>query len=272
MDLNLARTFLTVVYSGSFVLAADRLCVSQTAVTARIKNLEEQLGARLLERGASGVSLTSAGERFIPHAQQLLAVWQAAVDDQQEPTQPEPLRLGAEINLWHPWFERWLSALRQAQPDLLIETVVGPSQHLLDQLEGGQLDGLLTHQVRYRPMLQVRLLMEESLVQVHHADIPEPYIHTDWGEAFRQQFQLAFPGRTAQLEANVGQLALQMLLEHGGSGYFRSQVIAPWLEAGQLQLVPEAPEFSLPIYLLWRSQCPHGGLPAAIECAEQLVK
>lgn len=271
MDLNLARTFLTVVYSGSFVLAADRLCVSQTTVTARIKNLEEQLGARLFDRGAGGVSLTPAGERFIPHAQQLLAVWQEALDDQPDRDQPEPLRLGAETGLWHPWFEHWLSALRREQPELLIEAVVGQSQHLLDQLESGRLDVLLTHQVRYRPALQVRLLMEEALIQVCHADNPEPYVHTDWGEAFRQQFQLAFPGRTAQLEANVGQLALHMLLEHGGTGYFRSQVVAPWLASGRLRRVEDAPEFSLPVYLLSRNQCQHDGLSPALECMRQLV-
>lgn len=270
VDLNLARTFLTVVYSGSFVLAAERLCVSQTTVTARIKNLEEQLGVQLFVRGGSGVSLAPAGERFIPHAQQLLTTWQEALRSVTEREQL-PLRIGAETSLWHPWLTRWLSALRQQQPQLTIQIMVGQSQMLLDQLESGELDILLSHQVRYRPALQVQLLMEETLVQIRHAQHPEPFIQTDWGEAFQQQFELAFPGQPVQVVANVGQLALQLLLEQGGTGYFRSQVVAPWLESGQLLRVAGAAEFSLPVYLLAHKHCSHPQLQAALACIEHLL-
>lgn len=44
MDINQARTFLEVVHSGSFIAAADRLNVTQTAVSARIRTLEDSLG------------------------------------------------------------------------------------------------------------------------------------------------------------------------------------------------------------------------------------
>ena len=272
MDLNLARTFLTVVYGGSFVLAAERLCVSQTTVTARIKNLEEQLGAQLFVRSASGVSLTAAGERFIPHAQQLLATWQDARRSMSGAERQESLRIGAETSLWQPWLSMWLELLRSEHPQLGLQVVVGQSRVLLDQLESGQLDVLLTHQARYRPLLQVRLLMEEVLVQVCHVQQPLPLIQTDWGEAFRQQFELAFPGQQVQVEANVGQLALQLLLEQGGTGYFRSQVVAPWLESGQLVRVADAPEFSLPVYLLVRQHCSHPQLQDVLRCIEQLVR
>ena len=47
MDIELARTFLEIVRSGSFMAAAERLHVTQTTVTARVHNLEGQLGCRL---------------------------------------------------------------------------------------------------------------------------------------------------------------------------------------------------------------------------------
>lgn len=272
MDLNLAKTFLTVVYGGSFVLAAERLCVSQTTVTARIKNLEEQLGTRLFVRAASGVSLTPAGERFIPHAQQLLATWEDALRTMSDRESCEPLRVGTETSLWQPWLTHWLSVLRAGQPELNLQVVMGQSGELLDRLEAGQLDILLGHQARYRPLLQVRLLMEEMLVKVRNVQQHEPLIHTDWGEAFRQQFELAFPGQQVRVETNVGQLALQMLLEQGGTGYFRSQVVAPWLAGGQLERVAGAPEFSLPVYLLVRQHCDHPQLQAALHSLDQAVR
>lgn len=272
MDLNLAKTFLTVVYGGSFVQAAERLCVSQTTVTARIKNLEEQLGIQLFLRSGGGVSLTPAGERFIPQAQQLLTIWEDALRSASATEGSEPLRIGTEISLWQPWLTHWLGVLRTGQPELKLQLVMGQCAELLDRLEAGQLDILLSHQARYRPFLQVRLLMEEVLIKIRNAQQPGPLIHTDWGEAFRQQFELAFPGQQIRVETNVGQLALQMLLEQGGTGYFRSQVVAPWLAGGQLVRVEGAPEFSLPVYLLVSQHCEHSQLQVALHTLEQTVR
>ena len=78
MDIELARTFLVIVRSGSFVAAAEQLCVTQTTVTARVKNLEAQLKCPLFVRNRAGASLTIHGEHFVPYAHQLLQTWEAA--------------------------------------------------------------------------------------------------------------------------------------------------------------------------------------------------
>ncbi len=62
MDIELARTFLEIVRMRSFVRAAEQLNVSQTAVSARVKALEEQLGRSLFIRNKNGASLTPAGQ------------------------------------------------------------------------------------------------------------------------------------------------------------------------------------------------------------------
>ncbi|MEI9401657.1 LysR family transcriptional regulator [Mesorhizobium argentiipisi] len=54
MDIDRARTFLEIVHSGSFLKAADRLHVTQTTVSARIRTLEEELGRRLFIRNRNG--------------------------------------------------------------------------------------------------------------------------------------------------------------------------------------------------------------------------
>ena len=68
VDIDLARTFLEIVRSGSFIAAGEKLHVTQTAVTARVRNLEGQLGCRLFVRNRSGATLTPDGERFVAHA------------------------------------------------------------------------------------------------------------------------------------------------------------------------------------------------------------
>ena len=65
MDIELARTFLAIVETGSFARAADRLNVTQTAVSARIKSLEEQLGRPLFIRNKAGRHWRLLGSNFV---------------------------------------------------------------------------------------------------------------------------------------------------------------------------------------------------------------
>ncbi|MEG6666960.1 LysR family transcriptional regulator, partial [Pseudomonas aeruginosa] len=62
MDIDLARTILEIARSGSFVAAAERQHLTQTADTARIHNLERQLGCQLFVRNRAGARLTADGE------------------------------------------------------------------------------------------------------------------------------------------------------------------------------------------------------------------
>ena len=72
MDTELARTFLTVVTAGNFITAAERLHVSQSTVSTRIRTLEEQLGCTLFVRNKAGTTLTPAGRQFQRHASALV--------------------------------------------------------------------------------------------------------------------------------------------------------------------------------------------------------
>ena len=76
MDIELARTFLEIVSTGSFIRASERLNVAQTTVSARIRLLEQQLGRPLFVRKKSGASLTPAGEQFLRHAPAFVQLWQ----------------------------------------------------------------------------------------------------------------------------------------------------------------------------------------------------
>ena len=72
MGTELARAFLTVITSGSFISAADRLHVNQSTVSTRIHTLEDQLGCTGFVRDKAGTTLTSAGRQFQKHAATLI--------------------------------------------------------------------------------------------------------------------------------------------------------------------------------------------------------
>jgi DNA-binding transcriptional LysR family regulator len=72
MDLDAVRTFVAVADAGRFQEAADRLAVTQQAVSKRVAALEKDLGARLFTRTPRGARLTIDGQAFLPHARELL--------------------------------------------------------------------------------------------------------------------------------------------------------------------------------------------------------
>lgn len=72
MDINQLKSFVTVAHQGNLTQAAERLFLSQPAVSAQIKAIEGELGTSLFNRTNSGMTLTRAGEMFLPEAESLL--------------------------------------------------------------------------------------------------------------------------------------------------------------------------------------------------------
>ena len=256
MDIDLARTFLEVIRTGSFISAAENLYITQTAVTARIRNLEDQLGCRLFTRNRQGAKLTENGERFVQYATQLLNTWESARRDLPLPEGAGNLiTIGAETSLWNPLFLESIKRIRETNPTLAIRSEVGEPQKLLEGLGNGTMEIALVHQPEYSYELQVEQLLEEKLIHVRSVVSPSPYIYVDWGAAFRRQHDAALPQQArSSLYLNLGPLAINYILQQGGSVYFRTRVVQKQIEEGKLEVVPDSPEFSYPIYLVSRRE------------------
>src|SRR3546814_7543349 len=89
-----------------------------------------------------------------------------------------------------------------------------------------------------KPGVVAELLFEERLVLVRTTPAdralgPEDHVHVDWGEDFAASYHAAFPDLgSAPVSISYGPLALDYVLERGGSGYFRMAAVRPYLEAG----------------------------------------
>lgn len=273
MDIDLARTFLEIIRSGSFIATAERLHITQTAVTARIQNLENQLSCRLFVRNRAGARLTADGERFAAYARQLVQTWEAARRDLPLPRgYGELLTLGAEVSLCNPLMLAWVQRLRQTLPQHAVRSEIGSGRELQKQLDLGVLDAALVYQPEYLPGLQFEQLLEEKLVQVVHSREPAPYIYCDWGPAFRKQHDAALPEHArAALSFSLGPLALQYMLQCGGRGYFRTRVVQRYLEEGVLKRVEKAPEFTYPVYLVHARSANSPALLKAIELIREIA-
>ena len=274
MDIDLARTFLDIIRSSSFVATAERLHLTQTAVTARIRSLESQLNCRLFVRNRAGARLTADGERFVSYATQLVQTWEAARRDLPMPRgYGDLLTLGSEVSLSNPLLLAWVQRLRQAMPTHALRSEIANGSLLQEKLALGVLDAALVHQPEYWPGLQVEQVLEEKLIQVVQTDTPEPYVYVDWGPAFRKQHDSALPEHSrAALSFSLSPMALQYLLQCGGRGYFRTRVVQRYLDEGVLKRVEQAPEFSYPIYLVYRRSAESAGLQQALTLLREVAK
>ncbi|MBW0236566.1 LysR family transcriptional regulator [Pseudomonas sp. D1HM] len=274
MDLDLARTFLEIVRYGSLAGAAEKLHVTQTAVTARVQKLEALLGVTLFVRNRAGARLTSDGEAFVVYANQLLHTWEAARRDLPRPEgMHQMLHIGGEVSLCNPLILSWAKALRQHLTSHALRVQIRDGEQLLRQVEMGLLDAALVYQPTYWPGVQVEQLLEEKLIQIRRPAQPEPYVYVDWGEDFRLRHDAALPDKSrAAISFNLGPVALHYILENGGSGYFRTRVVKSYLDSGVLERVPKAPEFSYPTYLVYSRERDSAALQQAIELLREMVK
>lgn len=142
MDLYQLKTFVAVAKERSITRAAERVHLSQPAVSAQIKALEDALGLTLFDRTARGMTLTTEGERLLLKAEQILAAHQDLMD---EATRIKgkltgKLRLGAGSNSNNEAIGRLLTVLSERSPEVEVVLKHGASVEILAGLRNGTLD------------------------------------------------------------------------------------------------------------------------------------
>lgn len=260
VDISLARTFLEVAVSGSFVAAAQRLHLTQTAISARIRVLEAQLGRRLFVRNKAGARLTPAGERFVRDANILVQAWERARQRVALPAgRANIASIGGELSLASPMLSNWLIWMHANHPTLALNVEVAPLAQLMERVRDGSLDMALAYDPPNQPGLTIELLADEKLLMVssskQRSPSPEDYVHVDWGAPFNDNLSAAFPHLSnAAVSCSLGPLALNYLLKVGGCGYFRSNIVKPFIAQKKLHLVPNAPAFSYSIHAIYSTE------------------
>jgi DNA-binding transcriptional LysR family regulator len=163
MKLQHLRFFTAVVECGGVIKAAERLHISQPAVSAGIKALEDELGGPLFDRGVSRkLSLTPAGRRFYRQAQEILEQCEVAKSDFAGGAEHRRVRIGVLDTLPQGVLIRLLERLAARCPDWRIELWEGSIQRLSSWLGQGRLELALTHvhgdAERERPLWRETLL------------------------------------------------------------------------------------------------------------------
>lgn len=144
LDLRLIQSFIALADEQSFTRAAERIGVAQSALSMRIKRLEDLLRFALMSRTSRRVGLTSQGLAFLPYARALMAAETDALAAARDivSTPPNSLRLGSYQFLAKAR-SRLITRYLAAEPETEILVVYGARDELLRQLRHGAIDAII---------------------------------------------------------------------------------------------------------------------------------
>lgn len=175
MEIGQVEAFLAVGTFGGFHRAAEALRLSQPAVSARIKALEESLGVSLFERGRRGLALSPAGRALRPPAEQLLhavALARQAVHDLR-PATAGAVRIAAALSICTYLLPDVLKRFQAAHPNVLMTVRSGHSKEVLEMVLRGDAELGLARSLHH-PEVETVSLRDDPLVLVGKAGTGPP--------------------------------------------------------------------------------------------------
>lgn len=212
MDLHQLRTFLSVAAESTLTRASTRLCLSQPAVSAHIKALEDELGIGLFIRTGRGMSLTPAGHSLLPYAERVLAERKALLDEALRlkgavvgrlrlgiASAPEALRVGDLVRRMSEQFPKLELQLRHGTSRATTELVKD------DQLDAGLVLGSTTNDQNLAYLELAKMGVELAVPTVWNQDVGT----MGWQEI------LALPWVSAPASSFCHELQENFFREHG---------------------------------------------------------
>jgi DNA-binding transcriptional LysR family regulator len=140
LDLELLRSFVSVVDTGGFTRAGERVHRTQSTVSQQIRRLEETLGYPLLHRNGKSATPTEQGERLLSYARRILSLEQEARDSLAQPSGEGIIRLGLPEDFAAYRLTELLSNFMRSRPGLRLDVRSGLSVQSRRALERGELD------------------------------------------------------------------------------------------------------------------------------------
>lgn len=252
MKIDLLKTFLELSRTLHFRIAAENLYITQSAVSARIKLLEDDLGVLLFDRSQKHLKLTSEGHRLIKHANELMLMWQKAKQDVGVPEHAtSQLVIGSMSSIWDIVLQGWLQKIHRNVDDLSLMTTnyspVELRKNLLNRLidvaflfEPPHVEDIVTEKVATVPLMLVST-EKESPESVFSMD---NYVMVDYGEAINAQHLREFSTAPSPKHMmSQPRIALNFILDAGGSAYLPRQMTFEHIQSGRLYQIESAPVY-----------------------------
>src|ERR1700742_51702 len=172
LDVEAVQAFVLTADLNSFTRAAESLDTTQSAVSLRIRRLEEGLGRRLLERTPRLVRLSAEASAFLPAARQLVAAHQSAVGA--FAVEHRRLTVGISQHIVGAGLPAMLKRMNASDPALVIGLHIDASRSVLEAFDAGELDAAIALRHDARQRRDGEMLFEEKFSWMGAPDFNRP--------------------------------------------------------------------------------------------------
>ena len=265
MNISHLKTFLEIYQSRHFRKSAEKLFITQSAVSARIKLLEENLGVKLFTHEKRQVEPTSAAHRFHKYADMVVSNWDQAKQIVALPEDVEQsVSLACMADIWHLFLNNWITDIHQQRPELAFNLMINEASNITEKLINGTMDLGLVFEPMHLPNLEMRevltfeikLFSTQPKQQLDNA-LGEGYIMVDWGASFAYEYAQKYAGRAlATIQTNYGVMALDILRNKGGAAYLPDLNALHQDNSITLHEVKNAFIFKRKLYAIYRKDSP----------------
>ena len=277
MDVKVFRTFLELANVRHFGRAAENLYITQAAVSARIKQLESYFDTQLFIRDRNNIKLTSAGERLIGYAEVMVStLQQAKLELSLESGKALQLTLGGTPNVWDAYLQNCLSLVTDEFEGYGFIAEILSRESLNRNLQERTLDmafafdPIKADELNCKKVAEVVLILVSTQENDLESVFADKYVYVDWGTKFSSEHAERHPKIPAPyLRTSTARIAMDFILEKGGSAYLPASLVEPFIASGQLFKVAGVEDWHRPIYLSYRKA---SSSVEAIEQVEELVK
>ena len=196
------KTFIAVARDGTFTGAGTHLGLTQSAVSAQIKRLEEYLGVELFDRGARAAVLNAHGREMLAQAEELVAMAERMVTTAGAGQVSGSLRIGAIASVQQDLLVDALGRFRAVYPEVRVRIVPGVSLSLLGQVDAGEVDMavLIRPPFTLSPELGWHRLLSEPVMLAVPASLPDaPWRELLAAQPFIRYDRASFGGRVVDI-------------------------------------------------------------------------
>ena len=228
MDISHLKTFLEIYKTRHFRKSAEKLFITQSAASARIKLLEERLGVKLFTRDKRKIEPTSAAHRFYKYADMVVTGWDQAKQVVGLPSDFElSISVACMADIWHLFLKNWIVEIKDKRPEFAFHLMINQANNISEQLINGALDLGFVFEPIQVPSIEAHEVLEFEIKlfstspnQTLEEALDEHYIKIDWGVSFEYEYTQEYKDQAiANVRTNYGVMAIDMLKENGGAAY-----------------------------------------------------
>lgn len=257
MEIELLKTFLEVARERHFGKAAAKLYVTQSAVSSRIRLLEQHVGRPLFLRARNNIQLTIYGEKLINHAEEVIQAWAnacttLAIEEESRPS----FAIGGVTSLWENNLLPLMQRIYQCIQGYTLSAEVDSHDNLIKKLLERQLDICFSYDslpistLISEKVSEIELVMLCSTPNVNFSSaLKLDHIMIDWGKNMTVQYQnieKSLP--IATIKTNSAHVGLELFRNSGGTIFLPRDFVAEMLKGKEIFIVQGSESYPCSVY------------------------